>query len=139
MHMLSCQTDEGTWALSYVTLPSATLVGAGLQHLAASLARNLGAAAQMGGSLPGQGVTQTALGPIQVPGMTADPHAQGWRFRGQRPDGLGRPLEMDVRAWHFSHGLTVFQATAWLPDVVVKAQSGEDVAEPFFHGLQFPG
>lgn len=143
MRMLSCQTDEGTWAISYVTLPDAALVPPALQELTAMMRRNLGAASQMVGPSAdqggGRGVQETDLGPIQVPHMTPMPQARGWRFKAQRPDGLGRPLNMDIQTWHFSHGLTVFQASVWRPAVAVKGQTSEDVAEAFFRGLQFPG
>ncbi|RTL33086.1 MAG: hypothetical protein EKK47_02780 [Burkholderiales bacterium] len=137
MHMLSCQTDAGTWALSYLTLPDVALLAPSMHELTMSTRRNLGAAAAMSGT--GPGLSEQDLGPIKVPGMTPMLQARGWRFQAQRPDGLGRPLEMDVQAWHFSHGMTVFQASVWRPAEAVKAQSGEDVAEAFFHGLQFPG
>lgn len=141
MRMLSCQTEEGTWAISYVTLPDAGMVPSALLAWRAMMRRNLGAASQMAdqGASQGRGVLESDLGPIQVPHMTPMPQARGWRFQAQRPDGLGRPLDMDIRTWHFSHGMTVFQASVWRPAVVVKAQTSEDVAEPFFRSLQFPG
>jgi hypothetical protein len=137
MHMLSCQTEEGTWALSYLTLPDAALVPEALQELSLMMRRNLGAASQMAGQ--GAAVTERDLGAIEVPRMTPMPQAHAWQFLAQRPDGLGRPLEMDIRSWHFSHALTVFQASVWRPAVVVKGQTSEDVADAFFRGLHFPG
>ncbi|HEX5355206.1 MAG TPA: hypothetical protein VFW93_03240 [Aquabacterium sp.] len=137
MRMLSCQTDEGTWALSYLTLPDAAMVPGALNELGAMMRRNLGAAAQMAGQA--SAVTEKDLGAIQVPHMTPMPQAHGWQFQARRPDGLGRPLDMDIRTWHFSHGMTVFQASVWRPQVVIKGQTSEDVADAFFRGLQFPG
>ena len=137
MHLLSCQTEAGTWALSYLTLPDVTLLAPALQELTMAMRRNLGSAAQLAGG--GSPISVRDLGPIAVPGMTPTPQAHGWHFQAQRPDGLGRPMDMDIRTWHFSHGKTVFQASVWRPVVVVKSQSSEDVAEAFFRGLQFPG
>jgi len=136
MHMLSCQTDAGTWALSYLTVPDVALLAPAMRELTMAMRRNLGAAAQLAGN--GVAVSEQDLGPIVVPGMTPTPQAHGWRFFAQRPDGLGRPMDMDIRAWLFSHGMTVFQASVWRPADVVKAQSSEDVAQAFFNGLQFP-
>lgn len=136
MHMLSCQTEAGTWALSYLTLPDVALLSPAMHELTMSMRRNLRAASQMAGS--GAPLSEQDLGPISVPGMTPTPQAHGWRFQAQRPDGLGRPLDMDIRTWHFSHGMTVFQASVWRPADAVKAQTSEDVAQAFFNGLQFP-
>lgn len=136
MHLLSCQTEAGTWALSYLTLPDVALLAPSLHELTMAMRRNLGSAAQLaGGSAP---VSEQDLGPIAVPGMTPTPQARAWHFQGQRPDGLGRPMDMDIRTWHFSHGMTVFQASVWRPLDVVKAQTSEDVAQAFFKGLNFP-
>ncbi|WP_052162607.1 hypothetical protein [Aquabacterium sp. NJ1] len=136
MHMLSCQTEAGTWALSYLTLPDVTLLAPALHEFTMSMRRNLGSAAQLAGG--GRPVSEQDLGPIVVPGMTATPQARAWHFQSQRPDGLGRPMDMDIRTWHFSHGMTVFQASVWRPLDVAKAQTSEDVAQAFFNGLQFP-
>lgn len=137
MQVWSCQAQGATWAISYAPVPQVTEVGPALRGLAATLRSNLQAAA-------GQGAEPTPvdsrdLGPVQVPRMTPHPDARAWQHTLARPDGLGRPLPMDVRAWHFSHGLTVFQATVWRPLDAAGGQSGEDVANPFFRGFQFPG
>lgn len=136
MHMLSCQTEAGTWALSYLTMPDAALLAPALYEFTAAMRRNLGAATEMAGK--GAPVSEQDLGPIAVPGMTPMPQAHGWRFQARRPDGLGRPLDMDIRTWHFSHGMTVFQASLWRPVEAAKGQSSEDVAQAFFNGLNFP-
>lgn len=141
LHVLSCQANEGTWALSYATLDDANEVGSALRGLAAALRGNLAAAS---GSAPSVSASASAvstqdLGGIRVAGMTPHPDARGWRHQAERADGLGRPLRMDVQAWHFSHGLTVFQASVWRPQEHVSGQSGEDVANTFFHSFQFPG
>lgn len=137
LHVLSCQAMEGTWALSYATLDDVTEVGSALRGLAEALRANLAAAS--GAVPPAAGVISQDLGGVKVPGMTLDPDARAWRHQAERPDGLGRPLRMDVQAWHFSHGLTVFQGSVWRPQEQVNGQSGEDVANTFFHSFQFPG
>lgn len=136
MHMVSCQTEEGTWAVSYLTLPDAVLVPPALNEWTAMMRRNLSAAKQMAGQSGAP--VEKDLGVIEVPHMTPMPQAHGWQFQAQRPDGLGRPMDMDIRTWHFSHGMTVFQASVWRPLDVVKAQTSEDVAQAFFKGLNFP-
>lgn len=137
VRVLSCQAMEGTWALSYATLEDATEIGSALRGLASALRGNLLAAS---GSAPSAAaVNSQDLGMIRVPGMTPHSDARGWRHQAERADGLGRPLRMDVQAWHFSHGLTVFQGSVWRPQEQVNGQSGEDVANTFFRGFQFPG
>lgn len=136
MHLLSCQTAGTTWALSYVTVPEVGMLVPSLHEFTMMMRRNLGAAAQMAGK--GPAVAEEDLGPVAVPRMTPLPQAHGWRFRAQRPDGLGRPLDLAVTTWHFSHGMTVFQASVWQQDPQVHRQSGEDVADAFFRGLHFP-
>ncbi len=137
LHVLSCQAMEGTWALSYATLDDATEVGSALRGLEAALRSNLAAASGAEPNAPA--VSSQDLGGIQVRGMTPHADATGWRHQAERADGLGRPLRMDVQAWHFSHGLTVFQGSVWRPQEQVSGQNGEDVANTFFHSFQFPG
>lgn len=145
MRMLSCRTEEGTWALSYVTVPEVGLIVPSLHEMTMTMRRNLGAASRMasqassGGMAPATGFAEHDMGPAVVPHMTPMPQAHAWRFTAQRPDAQGHPVEMAVQAWHFSHGMTVFQASVWRPASAVKSQSSEDVAQAFFGGLQFPG
>jgi hypothetical protein len=146
MHLASCQTEAMTWAVSYVTLPDVRLVGPALQAFPDQMRQNLLAAAQMRqGAQPAsqpvdvaQAVSSRDLGPTTVPGMTPMAQARTWQFAAQRADGLGRPMDMVIRASHFSHGLTVFQASMWRPAEAVKPQSSEDVADVFLHGFHFP-
>jgi hypothetical protein len=145
MHVLSCQTEGRTWALNYAVMPDVQGVGPALSHLAQQLHQNLAAASDMGGQQAEAGGSKLALnvraqdlGPIQVPQMTPMPQAHGWQFAAQRPDGLGRPMDMSIRAWHFSHGLTVFQASVWQPAEAASTQSSEDVADVFLRGFHFP-
>jgi hypothetical protein len=137
MRLLSCQTGEDTWALSYFTATDAASVPQALNEMAASMQRNLAAASQLAGG-PAE-VTARKLGGMTVPHMTPQANSQAWRLEALRPDGLGRPLRVQVTAWHFSHGMTVFQASVSRPIEAVKAQSSEDLTSPFFSGFQFPG
>lgn len=144
MHLLSCQTGDVTWALSYMAMPDVALVGPALPQLTAQLRSNLQAASQMTVNTPGAArqADQAAMGqdqgPITVSGMTPAAGAHAWRFLSQRPDGLGAPLNMDIRAWHFSHGLRVFQASVWRPAEAAKSQTSEDVANAFLSSFHFP-
>jgi len=47
-------------------------------------------------------------------------------------------MKMRVNAWHFAHGLTVFQAVVWQPAERPALESGDDVADTFLQGFQFP-
>jgi hypothetical protein len=134
MRLLSCQAAERTWALSTITLSDVSLVGPGLQQWPEMLRANLAQAA--GGA---DAVKARDLGAVQVRGMTPSSGARAWQIEAMRPDGLGRPLNMAVQAWHFSHGLTLFQATVSGPASQAAEQSSEDVANQFFQGFHFPG
>lgn len=137
MTMLSCQVDDSTWAVSHMRLPDVRQVEGALSGLRAQMQANLEAAARM--ATPPRPVVATALGAAAVPGMTPSAQAQAWQFRATRPDGLGRPMPMRVRAWHFSHGLTVFQASVSHPDAASGGQSSEDMADVFLSSFHFPG
>jgi hypothetical protein len=139
MHLASCQTEAMTWAVSWLTLPQVQQVGPALLTLPQQMRQNLLAAAQTGEGGANQVVASQDLGAVQVPGMTPMAQSRGWQFAAQRPDGLGRPMDMVIRTWHFSHGLTVFQASLWRPAEALKPQSSEDVADVFFRSFHFPG
>lgn len=140
MQMWSCQTGETTWALSRVQVKEVTDVGPTLAALARVMQDNLQAASQMaGGTTP---VSVTPLGAVQVPGMTPQPQAKGWRFQARRVDGWGRPLDMSVTAWHFAHGLQIFQASVSRPvgsSGTEPRGSAQDAESSFRDGFQFPG
>lgn len=157
MVMWSCEAADATWVLSASRLASVTEVSAALRALSASTQANLAwadrrarAQLQRQGETPdhalepSQGPAQPAwqhadAGAINVPGMTPNPDARGWRIQGLKPDGAtgARPLTVD--AWHFSHGLTVFQAAIWRSNAPLPRQNGEDAVEVFRQSLQFPG
>lgn len=140
MQLWSCQTGDVTWALSRVQVKDATDVGPTLTALATTMQDNLRAASQMAGSTTP--LRADPLGPVQVRGMTPQPQAQGWRFQARRVDGWGRPLEVGVTAWHFAHGLQIFQASVSRPvgpSGTEPPQSAQDAELSFRDGFQFPG
>lgn len=137
LHVLSCQKADATWALSYTTVPGATEVAPALSGLLAALRANLDSASSL--SPTTRPTSGRDLGPAAVPHMTPQAAARVWAFQAQRPDGLGRPMDMAVQAWHFSHGLSVFQATVWRSNIDGTGQTGDDLAAPFGAGFHFPG
>jgi len=134
LHVLSCQKADATWALSFTTVPD---VAPALSGLLAALRANLEAATSQ--STTAQAPSGRDIGPAAVPHMTPQAAARVWVFRAQRPDGLGRPMDMAVQAWHFSHGLSVFQATVWRSGGEGTVQTGDDQAASFGAGFHFPG
>lgn len=137
MQMLSCQTGEVTWALAYAVVPDVTQVGPALTGLAQGMRGNLAEASRQAGAT-GE-VTTTDLGPVDVPHMTPQAQARAWRFQAPRSDGFGRPLDVQVTAWHFSHGLMVFQASMSRPTGGTAGPGAEEAAQTFLRGFQFPG
>jgi hypothetical protein len=136
MHVRSCQLGESTWALSYLTVPGPADVVPALTGMQAALRSNLDAAAALAPDPPA--VSATDLGPAEVPRMTPQAGSRRWLYTLRRPDGLGRPMDMTVHTWHFSHGLLVVQATAWQPAVDTGGQSGAELARVFGVGFHFP-
>jgi hypothetical protein len=137
VRVLTCQAGELTWTLSYFTLPDASQIGTGLLQWPALTRVNLATAAKM--STGTNDVTSRDEGVVDVPHMTPMPQAHAWRFEAPRSDGLGRPLDMVIRTWHFSHGLTLFQASVSGAADLLKGQSSEDVTLSFFRGFHFRG
>ena len=152
VRMHHCQADGMTWVVQTVTVDNVARVEPTLREWPATLASNLkqaiqGAADQAAAhgqarptvfevqgseaiDVPGMtpmdvaASVDLAAGPVPAPGEPADARPHTWRR---------------VRAWHFSHGHRVFEAAVWSIEDHKPAQSGEDVAGPFFEGLQFPG
>lgn len=135
MRLLSCQAQDRTWALSYITMPDVTLVEPALQQWPDIMRANLNQAA----SSASDSVRVHDLGAVAVPRMTPSPNAHAWQFEGTRPDGRGKPMTVAIRTWHFSHGMTVFQASVSGAGGASESQSSEDVAQAFFRGFHFPG
>lgn len=157
MVMWSCEAADATWVLSATRLDSVTEVSVALRALSAATQANLAwadrrarAQLQRQGETPdhapepSQGPSKPAwhyadAGAVDVPGMTPNPDARGWRIQGLKPDGAAGATPLIVDAWHFSHGLTVFQAAIWRGDAPLPSQNSEDAVEVFRQSLQFPG
>lgn len=137
VHLASCKTGETVWALTYFNVPDVTLVSQALAASQKSLRDNLQAAADR--ATPPSQVGAVDLAPTQVPGMTPNPLSRHWRFTGQRPDSQGAQVPFEVQAWHFSHGLAVFQATVWRPASPVNAKESTEAVETFAQGFKFSG
>lgn len=141
--MWSCEAAGATWVLSAARLGSATQVSPALRALAAATEANLAWADRRARqqvpatTLPAW--QRTDAGALQVPGMTPNPEARGWRIQGLRPDGSAAAQALTVDAWHFSHGLTVFQAAIWRGGDPLPRQNSEDAVEVFRQSLHFPG
>lgn len=136
LQMLVCQHEGTSWSLAYLRVADVRQVGVAMEGLQQALRENVQAAAVL--VSPDRRATESAPTPVEVPRMTPQPAARGLAFVTERPDGLGRPMSMRVNAWHFAHGLTVFQATVWQPAERPALESGEDVATTFLRGFQFP-
>lgn len=144
VRLWSCQADEATWVLTYLSVEDAAQVPQALRALAAATRGNLEAVSH---GLP-QAPVDVALpplraqdlGPIDVPRMTPQADSRAWRFESVRPDARGQgTLPLDVTAWHFSHGLTVFQASVWRRPEGQAMESGQEAADVFLRGFHFPG
>jgi len=136
VQMLVCQHEGTSWSLAYTRLGDVREVTPALEGLQQSLRSNLQAAATL--VAPDVRPAESPPVGVDVPRMTPQPAARALAFRTERPDGLGRPMKMRVNAWHFAHGLTVFQAVVWQPAERPALESGDDVADTFLQGFQFP-
>jgi hypothetical protein len=143
MVMWSCEAAGATWVLSAARLGSATDVAPALRAWSAATEGNLVWAdrrARQQAPGPTQPAWQRAdAGVVQVPGMTPNPDARGWRTQGLKPDGTSGATSLSVDAWHFSHGLTVLQAAVWRGERPLPRENGEDAVEVFHRSLHFPG
>lgn len=149
MVMWSCEAAGTKWVLSAARLGSAVDVSPALRALSAATAGNLAwADKQARRQAPAPASPSTALsliwkhtdtGEVQVPGMTPNPDARGWRTQGLKPEGSSGAVPLTVDAWHFSHGLMVFQAAIWRGERPLPLENGEDAVEVFRRSLYFPG
>lgn len=157
MHLLSCEADGQRWVLSHLRVADVAQVPQALRALASATRGNLEAATRSAGKgrtppTSQDGPAQTAphevdrqveaseLPPVVVPRMTPQPDARTWRFEAQRPgDGAGPSVPLSVTASHFSHGLTVFQASVWQAGEAASAHSGREAVTTFLQGFHFPG
>lgn len=145
MVMWSCEAAGATWVLSAARLGSATDVSPALRALSAATAGNLAWADKRARqqatapASPSPAWQHTDTGATQVAGMTPNPDARGWHTRGLKPEGTSGAAPLTVDAWHFSHGLTVFQAAIWQGRSPLPRENGEDAVEVFRRSLHFPG
>lgn len=143
MAMWSCEAAGANWVLSAARVDSATEVSAALLALASATEGNLAwadrRARQQAGAAAQPAWQRTDTGAAQVPGMTPQTAARGWRIEGLKPEGVSGAQPFAVDAWHFSHGLTVFQAAIWRGAAALPRQNGEDAVEVFRQSLHFPG
>lgn len=124
VHVLSCRSGDALWALRYARLPDVRQVRSTLILWG-----------QESGQLPGYQAQPAQT--LQVPGMTPQPEASAWKLASTPgPGPAGRPAH--AMTWHFSHGLTVFQASVWRAAPFEVDPKGEDVMESFKNGLHFP-
>jgi hypothetical protein len=133
LHMLSCEAQGHTWALSYATMPDVTLVEPALREWPAMTRANLVRAAATA-----QGVQAKDLGPVEVPRMTPSSSARAWSFEGPRADASGQVSSHGIQTWHFFHGMTVFQASVSGALAAHDPQTSEDVTQAFFRSFHFP-
>ena len=162
VHLLSCEAEGSRWALSHLSVADASLVPVALRALAAATRGNLETASREAArqtqsvqgvsgipGLSGEAVPQppaqpavraSELAPVVVPRMTPQPDTRVWRFEARRPgEGGGPSVPLTVTASHFSHGLTVFQASVWQPGEAANAHSGREGVTTFLQGFHFPG
>lgn len=130
LHLLSCQADGATWALSYA---HAGTVERRLSALPA-LRQALWANVQPGPKGPTPTSPPGSLSPLNVPGSTPHPSAgQGW-MQGWRPVSATQTEPVSVRTWYFSKGLHVFQASL----MQTALQPDDPRAHTFGAGFNFP-
>ena len=143
MAMWSCQAGGAIWVLSATRLNSATDVSPALRAWSATTEANLAwadrRARQQAPQVSEPRWERIDAGATQVPGMTPNPDARAWRIQGLKPGGDAGAGPMTVQAWHFSHGLTVFQAAIWRSGEPLPRENGEDAAQVFQRALHFPG
>lgn len=125
VNVLSCRSGDTLWALRYAHVPDVRQVSTTLRLWSQDVSTR-------------PGYQATAIPALNVPGMTPQSEAQAWALTW----GGGHPERSDwptgVFAWHFSHGLTVFQASVWQATPPGNGSKGEDVTQTFKNGLHFP-
>ena len=149
MTMWSCEAAGATWVLSATRLSNVADVSPALRAWSSATQGNLAWADQRArqqiqdAGLPDAPTLPAWRQPgdaaVQVPGMTPNPAAQGWRTQGFKPDGAAGAQPLAVDAWHFSHGLRVFQASVWRAESAMPLENGEDATQVFLRALHFPG
>ena len=130
----SCEAGGATWALSRVQVAQPEQARTLLLAWPRWTRGNLEAAARQ---LPVAREVQAQDAEVRVQGMTPWPEARAWHWQTERADASGRPLPVEASAWHFAHGLSVFQAAVWRAGASMGGAKGEDVANAYFQSFQF--
>ena len=121
VRVLSCRADGLIWSLAYARMTDAPLVPQTLTGWATAWrARN--------------GYDSVAIAPLHGRGMVVPEEGHAWTLTARASQTSPR----FGRAWHFSHGLTVFQASVWGDRLQESLTKGEDVTATFTNGLHFP-
>jgi hypothetical protein len=137
MHLVSCKVGESIWALSYFDAQDINRVPQALAADNRALRDNLQAVSNAGAPAAEGAVSAVDLEPVKIPGMTPHALARHWRLTGRRPAGHGESAPVEVHAWHFSHGLMVYQASLWRPVPSANAKDSTDAVETFIQGFKF--
>lgn len=128
MHLLSCEADGRTWALSYLDASTPERWLQAPHALSDALWANLSV------GRPASGDARRDLGPAAVPGMTPHPAARIWQMTGQRPVSATTFEAAQVQTWLFTKGLSVFQASVWAPAL----REDDPGLKAFASGFNFP-
>jgi len=130
MQVWSCSADGALWAVSHVQTRSPEERLQALPALSDALWAN---AATAPGPRTASGTTaqRHPLGPVNVPGMTPHPSAQAWwGTDAWRPGVQGG---VNVVVWHFSRGLSVYQASVWKTSL----RADDPAVNTFMQGFNF--
>lgn len=131
LHMLTCEANGNTWALSYFDAGTPERWRDALAAWQTALQNNLHAVST---SKITKGPDQRmGLQPLQIPGATPHPDANTWWAKGERPVNLKETEPVGVRVWHFTKGLWVFQASVWSPAL----QPDDPQWTTFLNGIHF--
>ncbi|HET8869826.1 MAG TPA: hypothetical protein VFM48_05235 [Aquabacterium sp.] len=120
--MLSCRAGGALWALRYVTVPDAPQVAQTLDWWHRDLAQR-------------PGYVLKAMGALSVAGASSLEGEQAWQIDA----GAATQTQRFGQAWHFSHGLTVFQASVWQAKPFSVDAREDDPVATFKTGFQFSG
>jgi len=114
MHMLGCEADSATFAVSYVDVPDATQAAAVQAQWKAAMLRNMRA-------------TQNRESPLSTTNVAGATGAAQLQAQGTQPDGRA----VTAQGVWFARGTQVFHA------VMYASKINADAADAFFTGLRF--
>lgn len=131
LHVLSCQAGGMTWALSYLNAGTPQRLAQALPALDQALWRNLAPS-------PGASAERHDLGIASIQGADLHQASRRWLFKGSRPVSTSRFEPVQVSAWTFARGLTVFQASVWKNNSNGTLLVDDPATEAFVQGFNFP-